>query len=203
MLIIFGVTPLIVMMSMMLVTLIMTPVVVRLVARRRFPGLQVSGQIGFWRGLGWALSSLLLALLALVVTLPLWLIPAVVFVLPPVIWGWLTYRVMSFDGLSMHATHDELRALMREHRVPLLAMGLVCGFLNAVPSAAMSTSPMAAAAYMVLLPAAVWAYTLVFVFSSLWFSHYCLAALHVRRSAVTALDIVPPHTEVDVQLPLL
>lgn len=188
MLIIFGVTPLIVITSMLLVTLIMTPVVVRLVARRRFPGLEVSGQVSFWRGLGWALSSVLLALIALIVTLPLWLIPAVVFILPPVIWGWLTYRVMAYDGLSLHASHDELHTLMREHRVPLLSMGLVCGFLNAVPSAAMSTSAMAAAAYMVLLPVAVWAYTLVFVFSSLWFSHYCLAALHARRSAAPPLS---------------
>ena len=87
MLIIFGVTPLIVMASMLIVTLIMTPVVVRLVASRRFPKLLVSGEIGFWRGLGWALSSVLLALVALIVTLPLWLIPGVVFILPPVIWG--------------------------------------------------------------------------------------------------------------------
>jgi hypothetical protein len=202
MLIIFGVTPLIVMASMLIVTLIMTPVVVRLVASRRFPKLLVSGEIGFWRGLGWALSSVLLALVALIVTLPLWLIPGVVFILPPVIWGWLTYRVMAFDGLSLHASQDELHGLMHEHRVPLVAMGLICGLLNALPTAALSTSAMAAAAYMLLLPVAVWAYTLVFVFSSLWFSHYCLAALHARRSAEPLVGNTTRATEVDLQLPL-
>ena len=34
---------------------------------------------------------------------------------------------------------------------------------------------------MVLVPLAIWIYTFVFVFSSLWFAHYCLAALAERR----------------------
>jgi hypothetical protein len=34
----------------------------------------------------------------------------------------------------------------------------------------------------VLIPVAIWIYTLVFVFSSLWFAHYCLAALAQLRA---------------------
>ena len=37
-----------------------------------------------------------------------------------------------------------------------------------------------AAAFVVLVPLAIWIYTLVFAFSSLWFAHYCLAALELR-----------------------
>jgi hypothetical protein len=33
-----------------------------------------------------------------------------------------------------------------------------------------------------LVPVAIWIYTLVFAFASLWFCHYCLAALQALRS---------------------
>jgi hypothetical protein len=34
----------------------------------------------------------------------------------------------------------------------------------------------------ILVPVAIWIYTLVFGFASLWFSHYCLAALVQLRA---------------------
>jgi hypothetical protein len=37
---------------------------------------------------------------------------------------------------------------------------------------------------------ATWAYTVVFVFASLWFAHYSLAALHRLRQAASALSYV-------------
>jgi hypothetical protein len=39
----------------------------------------------------------------------------------------------------------------------------------------------------ILLPVMLWLYTLVFAFSSLWFIHYCLAALDQHR----AIQITP------------
>jgi len=40
------------------------------------------------------------------------------------------------------------------------------------------------------VPVAIWIYTLVFAFSSLWFAHYCLAALEQLRkqNAASAPD---------------
>jgi hypothetical protein len=34
----------------------------------------------------------------------------------------------------------------------------------------------------VLIPVAIWIYTLVFAFSALWFSHYALSALQALRA---------------------
>src|SRR6476620_2900505 len=68
-----------------------------------------------------------LALLALVVSTALWLIPPLVLILPPLIWGWLTYRVMSFDALAEHADAEERDTLLRTHRLQLLAIGVLCG----------------------------------------------------------------------------
>jgi hypothetical protein len=183
-LIIFGITPLIVMVSLLVVTMIMTPMLARIVARRRFPTLLESGDTSFLQGLLWSLGSFGLALVALVVSVPLWLIPPLIFVVPPLIWGWLTYRVMAFDVLACHATSDERKALFHAHRYRLLTMGVFCGFLGAAPSVVWASGAMLAAAFVVLVPLAIWIYTLVFVFSSLWFAHYCLATLFSLRSQV-------------------
>jgi hypothetical protein len=43
-----------------------------------------------------------------------------------------------------------------------------------------------APAFVFLVPLAIWIYTLVFAFASLWFTHYCLGALQLLRSEVSA-----------------
>ena len=73
-------------------------------------------------------------------SVPLWLVPPLVLVLPPLIWGWLTCRVMAFDVLAEHASADERRTILRGQRWPLLAMGVVCGYLGAAPIAAVGAS---------------------------------------------------------------
>ena len=103
-------------------------------------------------------------------------------ILPPLIWGWLTYRVMSFDALADYASADERRAILKSHRWPLLAIGVLCGYMGAAPAVVWASGVLFAALFVVLVPLAIWIYTFVFVFSSLWFAHYCLAALAERRA---------------------
>ena len=43
----------------------------------------------------------------------------------------------------------------------------------------------------VLVPLAVWIYTLVFAFSALWFAHYALSALQALRAERDGLPAVP------------
>ena len=94
------VLPLIIASSLLMVAWLATPGLVKLVATRRFGGLSQLRGGTFWGSVGRGLGSALLALLALVLTLPLWLIPPMVIVLPPLIWGWLTARVMIYDTLA-------------------------------------------------------------------------------------------------------
>ena len=175
-------TPLIVVGALLLVALLLTPAVLKLVAARRFAELARRGSGSLVAALAWSLGSTALALVALLVSLPLWLVPPLILLLPPLIWGWLTYRVMSYDALSEHASAAERRALMKRHRSQLLAMGILCGYLGAAPGVVWASFALFAIAFAVLIPVAVWIYTLVFVFSSLWFTHYCLAALQAMRA---------------------
>ena len=181
--VIFAVTPLIVVVSLLMVALLMTPALTHLVAERRFPALERKHGGSVLGSLFWSLGSTLMALLALILTTPLWLLPPMVLVLPPLIWGWLTYRVMAFDALSDHASAQERRDILKKHRLSLLGMGVFCGFLGAAPSLIWASGALFAAAFVILVPLAIWIYTLVFAFSSLWFAHYGLAALQALRQS--------------------
>ncbi len=193
--IIFTVTPVIVVVSLLVVALLMTPVLVQLVALRRFPELQERNGASFWHSVAWSLGSAALALVALVISIPLWFVPPLVLVLPPLIWGWLTYRVMAFDALATHASLDERRTVLRRHRTHLMGMGVLAGYLGAAPSLVWASGAFFPPWFVFLAPLAIWIYTLVFAFSSLWFAHYCLAALQILRheqSAAELATIAPP-----------
>ncbi len=181
--VIFTVTPLVVVLSLMAVSVLMTPALVNWVAARRFVDLERKQGGGFWASVGWSLLSVLLALLALLVTLPLWLVPPLALLLPPLIWGWLTYRVLCFDVLAAHASRDERLTITRENRLTLLSMGVLTGLMGAAPSLVWASGALFAAAFVVLVPLAVWLYTVVFAFSSLWFAHFALSALATLRRA--------------------
>jgi hypothetical protein len=62
-----------------------------------------------------------------------------------------------------------------------LGMGVVTGLMGAAPSLVWASGALFAAAFVILVPVAIWIYTLVFAFSSLWFAHFALAALQALR----------------------
>lgn len=189
-------TPVIVLLCLLLVALFMTPAMVELVAQRRFPSLERKRGGSLLVSVLWSLASTLTALVVLLISMPLWLVPPLVLILPPLIWGWLTYRVFAFDALAAHASVDERKAILREHRGSLLAMGVISGYLGAAPSLLWASGAMFIALAPLLVPVAIWVYTLVFAFASLWFAHFALAALQRLRAAagVEVLDAeaVPP-----------
>jgi len=184
--VIFAVTPVLVVVSLLAVAVMMTPALVFLVARNRFPKLERKRGGSTLLSIVWSLGSTLLALVALVVSTPLWLVPPLIMILPPLIWGWLTYRVMAFDALADHASKDERREIFRRHRGWLLGIGVITGFLGAAPSIVWASGVLFASMFVILVPVAIWIYTLVFAFSSLWFAHFSLYALQSLRAESTA-----------------
>ena len=187
-LVVFVVTPMIVVVSLLVVATLMVPAMLNLVAQRRFPTLERRNGGSFAGSLFGGLWATLVALLALLVSIPLWLVPPLVLVVPPLIWGWLTYKVMSYDVLAEHASKEERRQLIRLYRGPLLGIGVVTGYLGAAPSLVWASGVFVIALAPVLVPVAIWIYTLVFAFSALWYAHYTLSALQTLRAqqALTA-----------------
>ncbi len=194
-LLIVALTPIVVMLALLVIGFLMTPALVNLVATRRFASLERKKGGSFFLSLGWMLGSTALALVALLLSVPLWLIPPLVLLLPPLIWGWLTYRVMAFDALAEHADKHERRILLERHRWSLLFIGIVSGYLGAAPGIVWASGVVFAAAFIVLIPIALWIYTLVFAFSSLWFAHFALAALQqLRRETIANTPPPPPQS---------
>ena len=185
-LLLFLAIPVIVIVSLLFVAIFMTPAMVALVGERRFPALERKKGGSLLASVVWSLGSTVLAAIALVLSIPLWLVPPLILILPPLIWGWLTYRVMAYDALSDHASSEERRLIFKEHRGSLLGIGIVSGYLGAAPSVIWASGAMFVALAPVLVPVAIWMYTLVFAFSSLWFSHYTLHALEQLRKKKSA-----------------
>ncbi len=196
-LVVFLAMPLLGVLVLFVVIFLLTPVLTEMVAQRRFPDLARKNGGGWWSSLLWAAGSTVLALLALGASMPLWLVPPLILVLPPLIWGWLTYRVMAFDALAAHASPQERRAILRRHRPALLVMGILTGYLGTAPSFIWASGAVFAAGFLFLVPLAVWIFTLLLAFSSLWFAHYCLAALAQLRAqprtgaADAVVDVTP------------
>ncbi len=191
--------PFIIMACLLMVAVFMTPAMVSLVGERRFARLERKKGASLLASILWSLGSTLAACVALVLSLPLWLVPPLVLILPPLIWGWLSYRVMAYDCLADHASAQERQLILHERRLPLLFMGLFTGYLGALPSVLWASGAMFIAMAPVLLPLAIWIYTLIFAFSSLWFSHYCLAVLEQSRAAA-AQAAARPAFEIGSQL---
>jgi hypothetical protein len=190
--------PLIVVGSLLMVAWLMTPALVDLVAARRFDTLERKRGAGWFSAALWSIGCMLLALLLLVLSLPLWFIPPLVLVLPPLIWGWLTYKVLSFDVLAAHASADERRQLVRDKRWPLLTIGIVTGYLGAAPSLLWAVSAATLVLAPVLVVLSVWLYTLVFAFAALWFAHFALAALQRQRQRADVLPAAPAAPEAEL-----
>lgn len=181
--------PLVLLLCLLLVAVLMTPALVAMVSARRFPALERRHGATWVQALVWSLGSTFAAGVVLIASLPLWLLPPLALVIPPLIWGWLSARVFAFDVLAEHAARDERTTLMRQHRWPLLAIGLASGLVGVVPGLAWTlVMPAALPLAPLLAPLVVWLYTLVFAFTALWFAHYALAALERFRA-------VPPPGE--------
>ena len=175
--------PVIVVVTLLLMAWLVTPTIVRMVGARRFPQLQRRQGTPWWQGVLWSLACTFAAVLALILSVPLWLVPPLVVLVPPLIWGWLTCRVLAAQVLSLHATPAERRLLMRRRGWSLLFIGIVCGYLGAVPSLLWAASAATLIFAPLLVLVSVWLYTLVFAFAASWFAHYALRALQQLRDA--------------------
>lgn len=106
-----------------------------------------------------SLWALLIFLVAVLLTLPLWLIPGLGLILSVMLAAWLNKRCYGYDALMNHADRQEMRDIVREQRGGLYALGIGAGLLAYVP------------VLNLFVPA----------FSGLAFVHYLLEALRRRR----------------------
>lgn len=174
--------PLMILTALVFVGTMAMPIIVRHVAQRHYPDVEERRGGSLWGSL-WVTGRAFAVFLVLwLLTLPLSFFPPLAFIVQPLLWGWLTYRVMTYDALAEHASAPEYRELLRIHRWPLLAIGATAGAMGAAPSLLWLGGALSVIFFPLLAAGAIWLYVLVFVFSGLWFQHYCLEALAQQRA---------------------
>jgi hypothetical protein len=178
--------PLMILTALVFIGVAAMPAIVRHVAARWHPALERKQGGTLLGSVLLALSSFALFVLLFLVSLPLYALPPLALVGHALLWGWLTARVMAYDALADHASGDERAVLTRRHRLPLLAIGVASGAAGAVPGLVWMSGAAAVVLFPFLAAVSIWLYVMVFIFTGLWFEHYCLQALADLRASDAA-----------------
>lgn len=175
--------PLMIFTALIFIATLAMPAIVNHVSKRDYPLLE-RRHGGSMMGLLWiSLTSFIVFVALSLLSLPLSLLPPLGFIIHPLLWGWLTYRVLAYDALAAHADKTELHVILYRHKWPLLVIGAITGALGAAPTMLWLGGALSVILFPFLAALSIWLYVLVFVFTGLWFQHYCLAALQAHRAA--------------------
>ena len=80
-----------------------------------------------------ALSAGAVFVIALVVSLPLWLVPGLGILIPLLLTAGLNRRAFCYDALMMHADREEMKQISQAHAGRLLGIGVGCAALGYIP----------------------------------------------------------------------
>lgn len=130
---VLGLVPLVYVTAALLVAVIALPLMLERVARSDYAELELR-RGGSNLGSAWnAVLAAAMFLVALLLSLPFWLIPGVALGVPVLLTGWLNQRAFGYDALMMHADAAEMQHLRSLQRGPMLVLGSVCALLAYVP----------------------------------------------------------------------
>jgi hypothetical protein len=155
------IVPLMFVTALLIIALFSMPAVNRHLGAGPYRDVERRGSWSIVASLWNAVVATLVFVVGYLVTLPLWLIPPLGFIVPWLWWGWLTARLMRFDSLVEHADSRERAEAITRHRRPYFALGMMVTALNYIPPLFLVTP----------------------VLSALAFAHYSLALLRDEREA--------------------
>lgn len=148
--------------AVVLIAVFAMPLVIRHLGEGPYRDVARKGSLAVTPSVWNAVSTTVLFVVGYVITLPLWLIPPLAFIVPWLWWSWLTARVMRFDSLAEHASVDERKVSIAGQRRNYFLLALLVTLLNYVPP------------FFLITP----------VLSALAFAHYSLALLRRQRLAI-------------------
>ncbi len=179
---ILALVPLMILTALVFINVAAMPAITRHVGGQHYPKLEMKKGGSLVGSIAMALGGFCIFAVIWLLTLPLYAFPPAALAWQVLLWGWLTARVMAYDALADYASADELQALRREHRWPLVAIGVVSGAAGAIPGVVWLVGTAAAVMLFPFLAAvSIWLYVLIFIFTGLWFQYYCLEALARQR----------------------
>lgn len=146
--------------TVVITEIVAMPVIVGVVAGRRFPRLEKRAGGGLAGSILNAAAAILIFAAVWIVTLPLWFTGIAAFVLPLLTSAYLNQRLFRYDALAEHASREEYGRLVTETKGALYGLGLVVAVLYYIPVVNL------------VAPAV----------TGLAFTHFCLAELERQRA---------------------
>lgn len=180
--------PLMILTALICIGVVAMPVIGRHVGLRHYPQLEQRKGGSILGSVGVALGGMAIFMGLWILTLPLYIFPPLAVAVQALLWGWLTTRVMVYDTLADYASAEERRQILRQHRWPLLIIGVVSGAAGALPGAIWLGGVMAVVFFPFLAAASIWLYVLIFIFTGLWFAYYCMDALAQLRAQPVIIE---------------
>jgi Etoposide-induced protein 2.4 (EI24) len=131
-------------------------------------------------------SAWVLVVLAVLwlLALPMYALLGVGALLQLMVLAWANARLFSRDVLVEFATKPEREALFRQHRGTLWGLGILASIPAVIPSAMWMGGAVATIALPVMALISVWLYVMIFLATSLLYSHYLLPALKTMREVI-------------------
>lgn len=119
--------------ALMITSLVFMPLLVSVVARGRFPGLEKREGGSFLGSLGNGVYAMVVYLVVWVLTLPFWLLGPFGVAVSVLLNAWLNQRLFVYDALAEHADAKELAYLRTQGGWPLYLLAALLGLLHFVP----------------------------------------------------------------------
>jgi CysZ protein len=125
--------PLIWVTSLLIVSIVVTPVVLAHLERNGFGNLKKMRATNLAATLGNLAIAGFMFFGLWIVSIPFWVTIGIGFLLPILVTALFNVRVLWFDVLSEHATKSERLQILKENRIELLLLGIVIAILITIP----------------------------------------------------------------------
>ena len=126
-------TPLVLITALLIASVVAMPVMVKHVAERHFPELEMrhgGTVLGSFKNM---LVALLTYCLLWLITLPFWLFAPFAILIPILLTAYLNQRLFRYDALAEHASPEEFRRILERAGGRLYLLGAVLGLLYFIP----------------------------------------------------------------------
>lgn len=119
--------------ALLIAALFAMPIMVRHIASRDFPNLEMR-KGGTFAGSVWnAVVAIVVFATLWLLTLPLWLFAPLAIVIPLALSAFLNQRLFRYDALSEHASKHEFDQILKNNGSRLYLLGALAGLLHYVP----------------------------------------------------------------------
>lgn len=116
-----------------LTAVFITPIVIKKVANQYYPQLDKKGKFANTLSIWNTFKVASLFLLGWNITLPLWLIPGMGFVLNLIWTAYLFSHITRIDALAEYAQYNERQYILKTHHANFWKLGFICALLVQIP----------------------------------------------------------------------